>query len=455
MNIIRFYSAVSLILLLCACGGGGSGIGDSAVAAHSQTSSSLASFESSDSIATSSQTSSIQSSISQISSSVSSLEYIMSSQSSNAQSSVSTTPQTTRIFFFETGDGEDYQGAGSGANAAAKDNDGNIYITGGYFDSDAFKYNFIIIKVAPDGSEIWRNIYGNDNKDFVAEDIAISTNGVIEVVGVATVNYSTSDERDVMQMSINADGTKESDAITSSSIWDYATSIALDSQGNSCIASTTYFPEDKGYNGSWQHHMLMNNNYFWAYDTAGVVSGSKPIVYIDAQDNVYMSGDLADGGSYIAKNSPSGTFQWQHDFTGNSLRLASFQSTLYAAGTNADALSIYKIATSGQVVSTFNVDLGENEQLEQFNLDIQGNFYIAGQMEQNGQRYLFVSKLDTEGNLIWIQHYAVTYTSVTGLFVDADTVYVVGTLYDSNPSFSGYEGISSGQGNIYLMQIAQ
>lgn len=368
----------------------------------------------------------------------------------------SITYKVHKIIYFETEDAIDYRASTSGSKFSVVDQDGNIYIIGAYFDQIEFQTNFIIIKTSSDGSETWRNIYkSSDGSSFVAEDIAIGQNGDIYIAGVSTQSYTASDTRDILIMKIDSVGIQQWVDVINTGSWGYAKSIVVDTYDN------VFFAGEINQNN-------VKNQFLIKYSSDGEAQWTNYYgdtnnrfvedLLIDQSDNVYLTGLIQNQEkSHLIKVDNNGSQIWEKEFNETNLKLAISNNTLHKVSVHDSQqdreINILTMNTSGDTLSQHNVDIASEEVLHSIIADAEGSLYLTGSNIDNNNNNLFFSKLSSESVLLWTHQYQAQYAWTNSILLYEENITLVGTHYNESPTFPGFESITSGTGNIYMIQM--
>ncbi len=272
-----------------------------------------------------------------------------------------------------------YNGQGNGpdrANALAIDGLGNVYVTGRSLGSGTF-YDYATIKYDAAGIEQWVARYnGPGNADDEAYDLAIDNQGNVFVTGCshgsgtsldfATVKY---DPSGVEQWVARYNG--------SGNDTDYARCIAVDGQGNVCVAGVScdssandVFMTIK-YNSSgyeqWKATYFSCPSIYDSY-----FNGAQALA-IDAQGNIHVAGE-SNGHPTTIKYFPNGDTVWAREYVGGEFW-----------GGRADCLAI----------------------------DDSANVYIAGSFSHGYSHHDFLMiKYDPDGDTVWTNAQCHTYSNI-------------------------------------------
>ncbi len=388
-------------------------------------------------------------------------------------------------------------GAGreDGANAIIIDPSGKLNILGYFrdtvdFDPGSGNYPLIangwsealfILKLDPAGSflsALKMNAttfnYGSISGTTLAIDdagslfLAGSFSGSVDFdPGTNVSNMNSNGSRDIFAAKLDSSGTLVWAKKMGGKQSDYAFSIALDNVGNSYLAGifqdTADFDPDAGvynliaYGQQTQSDIVViklsaSGNLVWAKQMGGVMSDYGKTIALDAQGNVYTSGEFRS--SYNNDFDPGpGVFPlpildgW--GFSG-------FISKLDSAG---NFIWAKLIKGYGDLATT---DLA---------VDPAGNIYTCGNFEVtdfdpgagtfqvnsvNNDSYILL--LDSGGNFIWVKTIVGTsHNGANAIYLsDSGNIYTTGYFYataDFNPDSSVYNLVAAGRKDIYISKL--
>jgi len=207
---------------------------------------------------------------------------------------------------------------------------------------------------------------------------------------------------------------------------DLAVSIAVDSQGNSCVAGYTLG------------------------DVAGKNKGNKDILVsrLDASGKILWTlqtgTESEDTANYIVLNSAGEAY-----ITGNAYGKFGSES-----GTG--SIFIQKISRDGKLLWTKKYGTEKSATSNTIRLDTNENLYISGSTNGKmgdvtfGQSDAFLSKLDRDGNLLWTCQWGTDVADeVKGIALDqAGNIFAIGDTYGT------LGGTNLGGSDIFVSQIS-
>jgi uncharacterized delta-60 repeat protein len=327
----------------------------------------------------------------------------------------------------------------------ALDEQGNVYVAG--YTRVNEDRDFGVIKL--DESGVLDNTFGVDGKAIIdisgnsydiAYSLVLDQQGNVYVAGITDVNEDRDfgviklDSSGVLDNTFGNDGKVIIDF--SGNNHDIAYSLALDEQGNVYVAGYTYVNRNYDFGIIKLDASGVLDNTFGIDGKAIIdISGNSfDIAYslaLDEQGNVYVAGytDVNGNGLFefgVIKLNASGLLDTSFgkngkviiDFSGNSYDIAyslvlDQQGNVYVAGyTNlngSDDFVVIKLDASGVLDNTFGIDgkaiidISVNgysvDVARSLALDEQGNVYVAGFTDVNGNNDFGIIKLDASGVL--------------------------------------------------------
>jgi len=290
---------------------------------------------------------------------------------------------------------------------------------------------------------------------------------------------------------------------------DYGYGIAVDASGNSYV--TGYFKgsatfgsttlTNNGFANIFIAKLDSSGNWLWAknagYSGCGT-SGNG--IAVDASGNIYVTGDFSgsatfgsitltsngDSDIFIAKLDSSGNWLWAKnaggtdydygqgiavDASGNSYVTGYFESTTATFGSTTLTSSgfsdifVAKLDSSGNWLWIKNAGGTDYYEGCGIAVDTSGNSYVIGWFEgsatfgsatltSNGDDDIFVTKLDSSGNWLWAKKAGGTdYYEGCGIAVDASgNSYITGFFSDS-ATFGSTTLTSNGYCDIFIAKL--
>ncbi len=294
--------------------------------------------------------------------------------------------------------------AGSGlsndyAKAAAVDASGAIYLTAttGTYPN----YNILTLKLNPDGSEAWRDVYqGSAGKADEPMALVLDGSGNVYVTGSEQDNNSVND---IVTIKYNADGSRGWVAYYDGGAADAPAGIAVASDGAVYVTGTSLQSNDDiitiKYNSSGGQE--------WAvlFDGGRNAPDNGKAIAVDGAGNCYVTGKTATapppGGQWnliTLKYSPTGGEVWQKVYTGSNRGvdpsdLAIGANGLYLTGTvtgtaNTDILTMaYNLNTGDTLwVRRFNGAANKNDEGARLLVDALGRIHVVGSSQDANSR---------------------------------------------------------------------
>lgn len=256
--------------------------------------------------------------------------------------------------------------------AVKTDISGNVYVTGiGRKDNTTQFTNIITGKYSAAGTKQWIKEYnGTANDDDAGYDLLLDAGNNIYVTGSARFTNTGSD---MVLIKYDNTGTQlwAKQYGGNSGGYDFAYRIAKDASGNLFIAGTA------------QQNVCSNNRMMvikydaagtklWNYQPSGCQSFEFTDFAIDASDNLFIAGTIADFSYPIFTNQV-----------------------------------LYKLSNAGASlgVKEINVDTMDNEVAAALAIDLNGNAIVTGASTINGIGYALLTKCNTSTSVQWTRSY--------------------------------------------------
>lgn len=295
--------------------------------------------------------------------------------------------------------------AGSGMSndytrAGAIDASGAVYLTAttGNFPN----YNILTMKINPDGSEAWRDVYqGSAGGADDPADLVIDAGGNVFVTGYETDNGGVSD---FVTIKYNSNGTRVWVANYNGGDTDKGIGIALAPDGGVYVTGPSL-------QGSYNDFAIIKYSAGGAEEWVQLVNGSgnaedtPAAIGVDAAGNVYVTGQSATapppGGRYnclTVKYSPSGSLLWSKVYTGVNQGAqptglvvggsAVFVTGKVIRGANSDIATVAYNPSTGDTLWArfFNAPANRNDEPAFITLDPQSRVHIAGWVQDTLSR---------------------------------------------------------------------
>jgi uncharacterized delta-60 repeat protein len=332
--------------------------------------------------------------------------------------------------------------------AIAVDGLGNVYVTGGSFDSNS-QEDFATIKYNSAGQEQWVAGYnGPGNGDDYAKAIAVDGSGNVYVTGYSgydyvTIKYNSAGQE---QWVARYNGPGNSD--------DHANAIAVDGSGNVYVTGTSGGGGGPDY-ATIKYNSAGQEQWVARYNGPGLSTDEVYAIAVDGSGNVYVTGYSAGSGTgpdyATIKYNPSGQQQWvaRYDDPGNNddyAKAISVDSSgnVYVtgfsvgSGTRFDYATIkYNSAGQEQWVARYNGPGNSDDWAYALALDGSGNVYVTGTSGGGVSYWDYATvKYNSAGQEQWVARYdgPGDYDDGAGaIAVDSSgNVYVTGFSFGSN-----------------------
>ncbi|MGD0710935.1 MAG: SBBP repeat-containing protein [Bacteroidales bacterium] len=301
------------------------------------------------------------------------------------------------------------------ANSIALDSSGNIYVTG-CFQSDTLifgsttlidkgGYNIFLVKYDNNGNVIWAKSAGGTGNDY-ATSVAVDASGNVLLTGnysSPSINFGNSilmntGYNDIFLAKYDANGNVLWAISEGGGDDDYASSVAVDTLGNTYLAGYFYSPSIKfgstilineAGNNVFLAKFDSNGNVLWAKSAGETTIGQVSSVAVDASGNAYLTG-------YYSSSTIS------FDII-----------TLTNTNVLFNDIFLVKYDANGNTLWARNAGGVDDDKAYAVAVDASGNAYLTGYFNSptitfgsttitNGGIYnIFLSKYSTDGNLIW------------------------------------------------------
>jgi uncharacterized delta-60 repeat protein len=281
------------------------------------------------------------------------------------------------------------------AYAQAVDELGNVYVTGGSWDSETV-WDYVTIKYDADGVHQWTARYnGPGNAEDLAYALAVDGNGNVYVTGssmvlgnwydYATVKYNATGEK---QWTVLYDG--------SGNFLDYANAIAVDGQGNVYVTGCSYGIENNSDYVTVKYNASGAEQWSARYNSQANDHDGAFALAVDGQGNVYVTGSSIGSGTdedyTTIKYNASGVEQWAMRYNGPGnyedraykLAIDSVDNVYvtggsYGLGTSEDYTTIkYNASGVEQWIARYNYQGNEPDRAYALAVDGEGNVYVTG-----------------------------------------------------------------------------
>ncbi|MFT6128021.1 MAG: hypothetical protein ACJAVA_002518 [Flavobacteriaceae bacterium] len=207
-------------------------------------------------------------------------------------------------------------------------------------------------------------------------------------------------------------------------------------------------------NGSYDifiQKLDVNGNLIWVKRIGGSYFDVPESIVIDNANNIYITGNfsrtvdfdpgagtlnkISNGGTdiFVLKLDSNGNFLWVNQIGGSTL------DNGYSIAFDEDQLSLY---TTGKFKGTTDFDQGPGTSI----------------LTSNGQEDIFIQKLDTSGNLLWVKQIGGTSTDVGNAITLDVTGNIISTGYfegtvDFDPNIGTFFLTSNGSYDAYVQKL--
>ena len=343
----------------------------------------------------------------------------------------------------------------------AVDDQGNCYVTGSFEETATFgSYSLVsngssdifIAKMDANGSWLWATGAGGSDDDE-GVSIAIDDNGNIYITGkfydaatFGSFSLTSNGDDDIFVAKMDSSGNWLWITGAGGSDSERSKSISLDSAENIYVTgsfydTTTFGSHSLTSNGGsdvFVAKMDANGSWLWITGAGGSDSDYGLSIAIDNAENIYVTGDLwntATFGSYsITNNGSSDIFVAKMDTDGNWLWATG------VGGIDEDSSGSIAIDDNGNII-------------------VVGSFidtvtFGTTSIVSSGSFDIFVAKIDASGNWMWATG-AGGSDSDFGYSIavdDAEKIYVTGAFYNI-ATFGSYSLTSNGEFDIFVAKI--
>ncbi|MDP1725933.1 MAG: SBBP repeat-containing protein [Bacteroidota bacterium] len=319
----------------------------------------------------------------------------------------------------------------------------------------------------------WAKKMGSISRD---EGIAVAVDSVCNVYttgyfnhltdfnpGPGTFNMVSAGGMDIFITKLNSSGNLVWAKRMGGILSDYANAITVDRSGN--VYTTGYFygtadfdPGEStfnmtagGFNDVFVSKLDSSGNFVWAKQMGGASMDAGISLCIDTDGNLFVAGGFSDSA----------------DFNPDTLRIHSFNAN------GAYDFFIVKLDFSGNFIWARSIGGIDDDYVNSIKTDQSGNLYVVGAFSDvvdfdpgeskhyltvTGLRDIFVIKLDTVGNLVWVKQISGTeYGGCSSLALDLlgniiFTGWFSGTT-DYDPGPGTFNKTSFGGADIFIAKL--
>ncbi len=427
------------------------------------------------------------------------------------------------------GTGDDY------CNSIAVDNAGNVYSTGSFsgtadFDPGPGIFNLtaaglddiFISKLDASGNLLWAKRIGGVGSDLGFSIAITPTNELVLTgwfsstadfdPGAATVNLTSAGQEDVFIAKFDVSGNYVWAKKIGSTNSDRGTSITTNTAGEIFLTGYFYFTVDfdpgsgvvniasAGFADVFILKLTASGNYVWVKKIGGTSNDISISIAIDTLGNIFTTGGFYGPGAcdfdpstgvfsltatnnesdiFLSKLNASGNFIWAKqigstgvdsaaslvlDNAGNVYLTGYFSSEMidFDPGIGVYNLTtagfydvfITKLDTSGNLIWAKNFgDIGADFG-QAIAVDVFGNVYTTGETQGD----IFLSKIDADGNFVWTRGMSgfSNYEDGRSIQVIASTLYVAGRFassVDFDPDSAVFNMTSAGQSDSFICKL--
>ncbi len=331
------------------------------------------------------------------------------------------------------------------AYAIAVDGEGNVYVTGGYYD-------YVTIKYTPDGDTAWVRTYnGSGNGNDIASDIAVDASGNVYVTGLSRgsiggPNYVT--------IRYNPNGDKAWESTYNGGAYDSATALVIDD--NYVYVTGKSYNAQTGFDYATVKSNKNNGSEEWVsrYDLNSLEDVAYAIA-VDGSGNSYVTGKGSDSDTssdmVTIKYNPYGTQLWTKEYSpsyeatpeeGRAIAVDNAGDNVYVTGSNTyDSMGYerhmyitirYPAAGTGWV-KTYETSLSTSyDRPNDLVIDGSGYVWVTGTLGGNYETI----KYSPLGEMVWQKKYEGTgFMGSEGHAITLDNfgnVYVTGKSSNSD-----------------------
>ncbi len=404
------------------------------------------------------------------------------------------------------------------------DIDGNIYVTGIFELTASFgSYNItsngmhdiFIAKMDPDGNWLWATSAGGIHDDF-GYSISVGELGYVYVTGSfqETASFgpyvlASSGAKDIFVAKINSEG--DWLWVSQAGGSDSESGISIKADVGDSVYVTGIF---KGSANFGSYNLSSNGEYdifiakidpagtwLWANNAGGTSDDYSYSIDTEPAGNVFITGaftgtadfdtnSLTSNGAkdiFVAKTDPDGNWLWVENFggslddTGNSINVdivddlyvtGSFSGTASFGSTNLSSNGVYdifasKMDTNGNLIWVESAGGTDYDFGNSICTDLDGNVYITGGFAETvdfdvttltgaGGRDIFVAGINpNEGTWLWAEGAGGAHNDKgNSITVDLDGFIYVGGHFVASAWFNGFNLISAGEYDVFIAKMS-
>jgi|GEM_PF-5092581 len=309
----------------------------------------------------------------------------------------------------------------------ARDNEGNVIISGEAYDDDDGEFSFLTLKISPSGIFQWTSRFDTSSSEWIARTyIALDAEQNVCVVGNSFASDSLGNSKPALAV-------RKLDAITGNTIWQQhffreggnyptiASGITVDDVGKIIAVGSTYV-DSSSYDFTTLKYSP-SGDLLWSQvyvDTIVMESEFPNDVATDKNGNIYVTGsyEFWEEGMQTIKYSPTGNFIWrQLYFTTGTITLVRSQQVLVDSLSNAYCIStsvsgggeefsqytIMKYDSNGTQLWNREFPVSVHPHLSDFSFDNVGNLVYAftDHSDSTSEDFRIVKISPNDGTVIW------------------------------------------------------
>jgi hypothetical protein len=315
-----------------------------------------------------------------------------------------------------------------GGLAVAVDKSGNIYIAGStngaLAGANAGAADAFVRKLDAAGAVVWTRQFGTSSDDY-ATSIAVDGDGNVYVAGdtLGALAGSNAGSQDSYLRKLDKSGTTLWTRQFGSQGPEQLGTVALDSSGHAYVSGSTYPTGNQSSGDPYVRKFDASGGTVWAKQFGGADEDEAEAVAVDATGNVYVVG-------------------WTYDLIPES-KVGSW-----------DAF-VRKLDASGNPLWTRVFGTSDPDVIEVAAVDGEGNLYVAGSTGNAlagasfGSQDAFVRKYDPAGATLWTRQIGTSgWDYGIALGVDGDNdVYVVGS------TDGAFSGSNAGKQDVFIRKL--
>ena len=371
------------------------------------------------------------------------------------------------------------------AYSIATNDSGSVYVTGVFrgtvdFDPGAGIFNLtsnggddiFIQKLDLSGNLLWAVSFGGTSND-AGYEISLSDNGSIYITGcfrntvdfdpgAGIFNITANTSTDIFILKLDSSGNLTWVKAMGGADFDYGYSITTDAIGNVYVTGSfgntvdfdpgggTLDLTSNGSDDTFVQKLDVNGNLLWVKSLGGTGMDIGNTVTVDDNGNLYVAGrfentvDFDPGSGTFNINAVGGSdiFVQKLDANGDLLWVKSMGGNEDDTGNSIVTDAIGNVCLTGSFRSSVDFDPGSS----------------TVNLTSNGAYDIFVQKLDSNGNLLWIK--AMGGNSIDyGNAICTDysgNIYLTGSFYntvDFDPGSGTHDLISNGLNDIFVQKL--